>query len=302
MSQQHHSEAAVAGGQLPPSPYATPQNFVLDTSNITSPEEALEGLTYAGKGSGFDETRGRTIVEETVKLVNPAFRFGPAFDPATGFGQVAGHVSYPGKQHVVVGVLDDFEPPSGGGDEFWGKRVLVDANGNYKIERLLPGLKFVYVREVDSPEAARHENHDGRTFFYGRQVQVRSAETADHIDLFIPNDLFATAVKGLTLDENSLRVEGDTITGRAQIEGQPKPNEPILAALYPYGMPVNDPGLMVTNPYLSVQVDANGEFHFEGVPPGRYRVACWLDINRNGYPEPGVDLVAGPSNKILEIK
>ena len=131
---------------------------------------------------------------------------------------------------------------------------------------------------------------------------VRSADTTDHMDFFIPTDLFATAVKSLTLDEDGLQAVGNKIAGRVRIEGRVKPNEPILAALYTYGAPLNDPGLMLANPYLSVPVDTNGAFKFEGVPPGRYTVACWLDVNRNGYPEPGIDLVAGPSTKILEVK
>ncbi len=217
---------------------------------ITSPEEALESLTYAGKGSGFDHTRGRTIVEEAVKLVGSTYSYGPPFDPAAGFGAISGHVSYPAKSPVVVGALDDFEFPSTGGDEFWGKRVLVGADGKYEIPQLLPGLKFVYVREVDSAEALHKDQHEGRTFFYGRQVMVRSADTTDHMDFFIPRDLFATAVKSLTLDEDGLQAVDNTIAGRVRIEGRVKPNEPILAALYTYGAPLNDPGLMLANPYL----------------------------------------------------
>lgn len=73
-----------------------------------------------------------------------------------------------------------------------------------------------------------------------------------------------------------------------------------------YGIPYSDFGIVIANPYLTVPVSRGeggiGEFRFEGVPPGRYTVACLLDVNRNGFPEPGVDLIAGPSGKILEVR
>ncbi|HID12160.1 MAG TPA: hypothetical protein EYP17_12840, partial [Candidatus Latescibacteria bacterium] len=72
---------------------------------IVSEGEALEALTYASTGSMFGPQRGRTIVTEAIRLVNPEYQPEPPFDPET-FGSIAGRVYYDGKFRLVVGVMD----------------------------------------------------------------------------------------------------------------------------------------------------------------------------------------------------
>jgi len=277
---------------------------------IVSEEEALEGMTYAGKGSLFDHTRGRVIIDEAIRLVNPGYVPDPPFDPERGFGAIAGKVVYPGTEKVVVGVMNRPQHPSDSGPAFWGKRVLVDDSGAYRIDDLRPGEKFVYVREVARDYAPGEERgKDKRTFFYGRNVTVWAGETTEHVDFYIPEDFFETGVRSIKLD--SVEVDGNTVRGLVEIAGEVRYNERITASIHPYGVPYIMTQMILRNPYLVVPVEiskrgkegATGEFAFANLPPGRYVLSFLLDINKNGIPEPGVDVVAGPyMQRVLEVE
>ncbi|MFH1007835.1 MAG: hypothetical protein V1800_10075 [Candidatus Latescibacterota bacterium] len=279
---------------------------------ITSEEEALEGVTYAGKGSVFDHTRGRTIIDQAIRLVNPSYQPDPRFDPARVFAAISGKVVYPGNEKVVVGVMDKIEHPSTEAPRFWGKRALVDDFGVYRIEDLLPGEKFVYVREVAKDYASGEEQgKDRRTFFYGRNVTIWAGETTEHVDFHIPEDFFETSVKSIRLETDSVQVEGNAIRGVVEIAGKVRENERITAGLHPYGTPYLMTEMLLRNPYLVVPVSVSekgneggtGTFAFANLPPGRYVLSFLLDVNKNGIPESGVDVVAGPyTQMVFEVK
>ena len=279
---------------------------------IVSEGKALEGVTYAGKGSLFDHTRGRAIIDEAIRLVNPAYEPDVPFDPKRGFGAISGKVVYPGDEKVVVGVMNKIEHPSTEGPPFWGKRVLVEDSGAYRMEDLLPGEKFVYVREVARDYAPGEERgRDKRTFFYGRTVTVWTGETTEHVNFYIPENFFETGVKSLRLETDSVHVEGNTVRGRVEIAGEVRDSERITASIHPYGAAYADVGMVLRNPYLVVPVevsqrgakDVTGAFTFANLPPGRYVLSFLLDVNKNGIPEPGVDVVAGPyMQRVLEVK
>jgi hypothetical protein len=279
---------------------------------IVTEAEVLEEVTYAGKGSRFDHTRARGVIGETIQMVNPAYKPDPPFDPERGFGAISGKVDYPGREKVLVGVIRRPQYPSSAGPPFWGKRVLVDDSGAYRIENLLPGEKFVYVREVAKDyEAGKERGKDKRTFFYGRKVPVWAGETTPHVDFHIPENFFETEVKSLKLEEDAVQVEGNTIRGRVEIAGKVRENERITAGLHPYGAPYILTAMPLRNPYLVVPVEVaqkgkdgtTGTFAFANLPPGRYVLSFVLDVNKNAIPEPGVDVVAGPyMQMVFEVK
>jgi len=279
---------------------------------IVSEAEVLEGVTYAGKGSRFDHTRARGIIGEAIRMVNPSYKPDPPFDPERGFGAISGKVIYPGREKVLVGVIRRPQYPSSAGPPFWGKRVLVDDSGRYRIEELLPGEKFVYVREVARDYAPGKEGgKDKRTFFYGRIVPVWAGETTEHVDFHIPEDFFETGVKSLKFEEDAVQIEGNMIRGCVEIAGTVRKNERITASIHPYGVPYIMTAMVLRNPYLVVPVkisqrdpeSATGEFTFANLPPGRYVLSFLLDVNKNGIPEPSVDVVAGPYMQIVfEVK
>ncbi|OPX21822.1 MAG: hypothetical protein B1H02_07025 [Candidatus Latescibacteria bacterium 4484_107] len=279
---------------------------------IVTEAEVLEKVTYAGKGSRFDHTRARGIIGETIRMVNPAYTPDPPFDPERGFGAISGKVDYPGDEKVLVGVIRRPQYPSSAGPPFWGKRILVDDSGAYRIDNLLPGEKFVYVREVAKDYApGKERGKDKRTFFYGRKVPVWAGETTEHVDFHIPEDFFETEVKSLKLEEDAVRVEGNTIRGRVQIAGKVRPNERITAGIHPYGAPYILTAIPLRNPYLVVPVEvaqkgkdgATGTFAFPNLPPGRYVLSFLLDVNKNAIPEPRVDVVGGPyMHMVFEVK
>ncbi|MCK5732992.1 MAG: hypothetical protein KAI38_02330, partial [Candidatus Latescibacteria bacterium] len=152
---------------------------------------------------------------------------------------------------------------------------------------------------------------DQRTFFYGRKAPVWAGETTEHVDFHIPEDFFETEVKFFKLEEDAVRVEGNTIRGRLEIAGKVRENERITAGLHPYGAPYILTAMPLRNPYLVVPVEvaqkgkdgATGTFAFANLPPGRYVLSFLLDVNKNAIPEPGVDVVAGPyMQMVFEVK
>ena len=263
---------------------------------IVSEGEALEALTYASTGSIFGPRRGRTIVTEAIRLVNPGYRPDPPFDPKT-FGSIAGRVHYDGKFRLVVGVMDLPRRP-GYGVHAWGRRAMVGEDGSYRIERLLPGRKFLYVAETekDSPELERWEK-DKKILTYGRLAVVRPGRTT-YVDFYIKEP--ETDVKALKL--GSVEVEGNTIAGRLIIEGKLGSEERIVGGLYPFGVPYRNDFLRLQSPAVRTEVGPSGEFAFHAVPPGRYQVGFFLDVNDNGLAEPGIDLVVRPSGQVLEVR
>ena len=268
---------------------------------IVSEAEALEGLTYASTGSIFGPKRGRTIINEAIRLINPNYRPEPPFDPET-FGSVAGSIHYDGKLRLVVGAMDLPRKP-GYGIHAWGRRVIVGEDGKYRMDRLLPGRKFLYVAETekDSPELESWER-DRRLLSYGRQVIVRPGETTEGVNFYLREDMLETEVKAIRLDVESLRVDGNTICGRLIIEGELSPEERIIGGLYTFGVPYKNDFLRLSKPTLRTEVAQSGEFVFEAVPPGRYRVGAFLDVDNDGLAEPGIDVVARPSGPVLTVR
>ncbi|MDO8685632.1 MAG: hypothetical protein Q7J78_03070 [Clostridiales bacterium] len=96
------------------------------------------------------------------------------------------------------------------------------------------------------------------------------------------------------------------ITGRVHISGTLMDDERIEARLYYAGIArhLSFSGSLRKSAYPEEAVaftivDKDGSFSFKDVSPGVYVAGCWLDVNRNGRIEPGVDIVSKLSKPII---
>ncbi|HID09986.1 MAG TPA: hypothetical protein EYP17_01615 [Candidatus Latescibacteria bacterium] len=260
---------------------------------LVSRREALEQVTYESEGSLHNPDLGERVLDEAIRLVNPGYVPGPWFDRAM-MGGIEGRVDYRGPNRVVVGVFNAPIHQSYSGR--WGhKMTLVDTSGHYVLKDLAPGTKFLFVKEVVSDFTGENRDRETiRTLLYAQPVQVEAGRVTRDVDFYIPADFGRTEVRALRLD--SLDVEGHTVVGRVDVKGTVRDGETVTAGLYPAELPYWWRVLYVAHPLMRVDVDQEGEFTFEGVPPGRYRIGCFLDVNANGRPEYGIDIISGFSD------
>ncbi len=268
---------------------------------IVSEAEALEAGTYAGRGSAFGPDRGRIITNEAIALANPDYRPDPPFDRSV-FGGIRGKVDYDGKSNLVVAAMDLPRGPDYGATN-WGKRAFVAEDGSYRIEKLLPGRKFLYVAETGKKTAAlKRWEGDQRLLTFGSPALVRAGRVTEGVDFHLRVGRLETEVKAIRMDESAFAVMGSMISGQVLIEGELDSAERIVGGLYPFGVSYRNDVLRWAHPTVSAEVERSGDFAFRAVPPGRYRVGFRLDVNENGLTEPGIDVVSGLSKTILTVE
>ncbi|MDX1673158.1 MAG: hypothetical protein R3314_00045 [Longimicrobiales bacterium] len=255
---------------------------------------ALEAVTYQAKGVRFQPHYGVRIIDEALRLVDPDHPATPPLDPDTLLGSIAGTVDYHGENVVAVGVrrIPAWPNYTGG---FWGQRTVADEDGRWRIDRLAPGTFYIYVAEADprnpGPTSDKSAYEDLRTLIYGHPVTVRAREETAAIHFDLPPDLLDTDVTAVDLRAASLVLEGRTLRGALDIEGEPG-DATIRVGLYMADLPYRKIEPYLAQPVLETAAGPDGAFRFESIPPGRYRIAAVLDVNRNGLVERRIDVMS----------
>ncbi|KYH39587.1 MAG: hypothetical protein AYL33_007870 [Candidatus Bathyarchaeota archaeon B63] len=251
---------------------------------FVSEVEGLENATYEAQGSPLTASRGRLLVDAAVSLVNPMHKPSKPVDPEREMGRIRGTLRYRGRGRVTVGLKRQYAPPSYGDPPaapFMGKRVKPDEAGGFLLEPVMPGTAFVYVDEVIS------EGERPIILMWGKPVEVRAGADTE-VSIELPDgvsDLIIEA-REAGLEITDLRAEGSDIEGiieaRGRISGR-------LKAIPVRGWAYDPPPM---KPIAEVTVDEEGRFTFKNMRPGEYGLLFWMDINGNGRPERGVDVVA----------
>lgn len=258
---------------------------------------AIERVTYQSKGVEFRPSYGEHIIRESLRLIDtdPGPLTQP--DPAQRLGGLSGTVNYTGDHTVAVGVKRMPSGPNYAGG-FWGRRAVIDRDGNWEIDSLSPGSFFLYAVEADpdrpAPTRLKSGYEDLRDLIVGYPVEVQPNETTQDIDFTIPSDYAQTDVEGLSLDSASLNAEGYSLFGRINVEGQLSENERITVGVYPAQLTYRALVAYLRDPVMTTRASPDGSFSFESLPPGRYRVATYVDVNQNGLVEP-VDVTTSPT-------
>lgn len=267
---------------------------------------AYEEVTYQSKGVIFEPHYGEQIIDEALRLIDPAHKPSPLIDPATAFGKISGKIYYSGKNAIAVGVRRVPAYPNYAGG-FWGKRTVVAKDGTWSIDGLAPGELFVYVVECDpknpQPTKMKSDYKDIRFLVIGYPVTVKPMEETSNINFSFPKDYAITHVKSINLINDSLCFENNTLKGTLRIDGTATGNEQIMAGVYPSGLTYRNYGIFMMNPVIRTAVSADGTFVFESLPPGKYQVGAWLDVNRNNILESGIDVYTSIlDSPVLEVK
>lgn len=256
---------------------------------------ALEAVTYQAKGVGFAPHYGVQIIDEALRLIDPAHADTPPLDPARLLGRISGTVDYGGDKVIAVGVRRIPDGPNYGGG-FWGQRTLADEHGRWEIDDLAPGIFYVYVAEADpgnpGPERMKSGYRDLRLLTYGRPATVEAGRETRNVNFALPADLLETDVTGLELVERSVSLDGSTLAGAFRVEGALAADETVQVGLHPADLTYRKLERFLARPVLQTRAGPDGAFRFESVPPGRYRIVALLDVNRNQLVEPKVDVVS----------
>ncbi|MCD4669111.1 MAG: hypothetical protein K8S14_01555 [Actinomycetia bacterium] len=271
---------------------------------IVSEGEALEQITFESKDWRNPPELGPIILEAAAGLLNPDICGTSASIPeGFEFGCISGNVRCGSSRRFVVGVMNKIEEPSSE-PPFWGKRAEVEPDGKYLLDKLLPGEKFIYVKEVAGDYSGRY-NQDIRTIAYGIPAKVLQGGTIE-VNFEFPPDLYYSEVKSIELKTLVVEKEKCKISGRVKIAGTLRIDEKIEARLYYAGIKryTNLLGNLqektyLNNPAAVCMVDDEGRFKFTEVPSGSYTIGFWLDINRNGIIEPGVDIISALSGTFI---
>lgn len=257
---------------------------------------ALEQVTYQAKGVSFEPHYGVRLIDEALRLIRPNHADTPPLDPAEVLGGISGTIDYDGDHVIAIGVRRIPGWPNYGGG-FWGQRTVVGEDGRWSIDGLAPGTFYAYIAEADPEDPAPTGNKTGysdlRTLTYGYPITVYPGQETRNIHFDLPSGILETAVLGLELQPESLALDGHTLTGRFEIEGELAPDEALHVGLYPAELTYRNLEQYLARPEIRTRADADGSFRFESAPPGRYRVVGMIDVNRNNLVERrGIDVIS----------
>lgn len=265
---------------------------------------AFEEVTYQAKGNIFEPHYGEQIIDEALSLIDPAHKPATKLDTAVSFGKISGKVNYTGKNAIAVGVRRVPSYPNYAGG-FWGKRTLAAPDGSWQIDDLAPGELFLYIVECNpenpAPTKRKSDYKDIRFLVIGQPVIVRAMQETGNINFNISEDFASTDVKSISMLSDSLQLDNYTLRGRLNVNGRLSQNEQIIVGLYPSGITYRSYGSMMMNPVVRTVATSEGKFIFESIPPGKYQVGAWLDVNRNNIMEPNIDIYSNINNsRVIE--
>ncbi len=282
------------------SPYE--KNILITNANdyigyIVPEKLAWERVTYQAKGDYYHPHYGEHIIDRALAMLNPSHDSKQPVDPDTLFGSIQGTVDYEGKNTVGVGVMRKPSNPNYAGG-FWGQRTVIDEEGHWKIDSLMPGTFYIYLGEADPeqprPRRLKSGYDDIRDLMYGYPVTVKANETTKGVYFDITENYTETNVERISWKAASFEVSGFSISGSVQIEGTLSNDESLQVGVYPADLHYRMLLDFLQDPVLSVQAEEDGTFEIKSLPPGRYRLAVILDVNRNGIPEKKIDHIIPP--------
>lgn len=271
---------------------------------IVSEGEALEKITFESKDWCNPPELGPIIVEAAVSLLNPdPCKTSASISEDFEFACVGGKIRCESNRKFVVGIMNNIAHPSTT-PPFWGKRTVVEPDGRYLLKQLLPGQKFLYIMEVASDYSGQC-NQDTRTITYGMPVKILPGSTTE-VNFEFPPDLYHSEVKSIELKTLTVGNKSCEISGQVQVVGSLRADEKIEARLYFAGIKryMKLSGNLRKSTYVDNEtaaciVDDAGRFIFKDISPGVYVVSFWLDINKNGFIEPGIDVISTLSKPFI---
>jgi len=255
---------------------------------------AHEHLTYQAKGDWLNEHYGVQIIDESLQLIDETHPDTPPINPEEMYGSLLGTVHYEGDQIVAIGAKRIPSRPNYAGG-FWGKRTVIDEQGRWQIDELMPGTFYLYAAVADTanpaPDRLKSGYKDLQLLMYGYPVKVvRNSKTAN-IDFTFPSAYITTDVRTITLDTSTIIIEGNQVTGDIDISGSISPEEKIAVGAYPAFLRYRKQEVLLQQPAVKNFADSEGHFTLASLPPGEYRLAAWLDVNMNGLPEFKIDKI-----------
>ena len=265
---------------------------------------ARERVTYQAKGMRFDPRYGTQIIDGALSLLDPDHEPSAPLGPASASGSISGTVAHDGPNGVAVGVKRMPSPPNYTGG-FWGRRTVAGPDGRWQIDSLAAGTLYLHAAGVDpqnpAPVSMKSGYRDLDTLMYGRPVQVEQGEATEDITLRLGSGDERTGVRDLAFVDGSVRAGPGRVTGRLRVEGTP--GAPIRVSAHPAELRYRKLETFLSDPLAATTVRSNGRSMLGGLPPGRYRLSAWLDVNENDLPEPdGLDVVPGPQNSpVVEV-
>ena len=264
---------------------------------------AREKVTYQAKGVRFDPHYGAQLMDAGLKLLDPDYQpLGPR-GPASVSASLSGTVDYDGENVVAVGVKRIPAPPNYAGG-FWGRRTVVGPDGRFEIDSLAAGTLYLYAVEADpqqpAPRRMKSGYRDLDTLMYGQPVQMEEGEAVENVRVQLGNQRTHTDVSSLSLRTETLSVEGQRVRGRLRVEGTPE--QAIRVSLYPAELRYRKLETLMARPVAWAAAGDDGRFEIDEVPPGRYRLGAWLDVNANDLPERGIDVITSPqASPVVEV-
>ena len=257
-----------------------------------------ERVTYQAKSVGFEPHYAERIIDASLKLADPTHQARPGRTSDPVLGSLSGTIDYDGEHTVAVGVKRMPSGPNYAGG-FWGRRTVIDEDGNWKIDDLAPGQLYLYVVETDDQQPRPTEFKSGfddiRELVVGYPVRVTSQEETTNVNFDIGEEYMETDIKSLRLNPSSFEVQEYTLSGRVEVNGRTSASEEVVVGVYPARLMYRSLNSYLREPVLTTTADEEGAFTFDSLPPGRYRVVSYVDINGNGLQE-GIDVHTRPAD------
>lgn len=266
---------------------------------------AWEEVTYQAKSVSFEPHYAEQIIDESLKLVDPSHEVRPKGDPSAVLGSISGTVDYEGDETVAVGAKRMPSGPNYAGG-FWGRRTVINEDGSWEIDSLAPGQLYLYVVETDAqqprPPEFKSGYEDVKDLVIGYPVNVKPQKETKNINFEFPEDYMETNVESIELNDESLRVDGYTLSGKIDVEGSVSSDEEVVVGVYPAKLMYRSLNSYLREPVLTTVANEDGEFTFNSLPPGEYRVVSYIDINNNDLQE-GIDITTRPEDSpVISIK
>lgn len=254
---------------------------------FVSEAEGLENVGYEAQGSPLSPSRGRVLLDAILSILNPLHKPQASVDVGRGMGWVEGMLEYEGLGEVCVGLKRECNPPAYGEPPvapFLGLRFKPDVEGLFRFKPLMPGLAFIYVDEK--------LNNRPIPIMWGEPVRVKAGRGVK-VKVRLPDRIVERVLKARSASIEILEAStsGLTVSGRVSVQGW-SCEEPVNVWAYRLGDALRHHKHYLRRPIAKTVADAGGRFKLRFRRPGSYGFIAWIDVNMNGRPEPGVDIVS----------
>ena len=246
----------------------------------------IENVRYEAQGSMLCESRGRILINALLNLVNPRAEPLPSVDVERDLGWIEGFIEYQSEGEIYVGVKRECNAPAYGeppAAPFLGRRVKVNENGYFKIEKLAPGEVYLYADEVIE------EGKRPKLLMWGEPVYVRPRE-GTRVRLRLPKEFYGRYVHRIEIE--NISIEGYTVLCSIRVDGKLTEHDVVRGYMFKYQDTLKHHKTYLYNPLAEATRVNENNFAFTNISPGDYALFFWLDVNGNGRPEYGVDIIS----------